>query len=117
MGETDRSGKLGLVLMGEAMLSKSLIQFFVNGCGCAPSLLFDLRLNYGGGNENNGSLLQSSHAHTITLSAPDPAAGHRQPTPPLKTPGDSRASLSQSLVGSLLLSLGSRCTEGSVCAL
>ena len=31
MGETE--GKLGLVLMGGAMLTKSLIQFSVNGWG------------------------------------------------------------------------------------
>ena len=31
------------------MLSKSLIQFSVGGRGCVPSLLFDLRSNYGGG--------------------------------------------------------------------
>ena len=41
-------GKLGLVLMGEVILSKSLIQFSVDGQG--P--------NYGGGNEDNGDLLQ-----------------------------------------------------------
>ena len=58
-----------------------------------------------------------SHAHTATLSVPNPAAGHHQPTPPLETPGHSRASLSQSLVGSLLLSPGSWCTQGSVWAL
>ena len=40
------------------MLSKSLIQFFVDGQGCVPSLLFDLRPNYGGGNEENGDILQ-----------------------------------------------------------
>ena len=40
MGETD--WKLGLVLMGGAMLSKSLIQFSVDERGCVPSLLFDL---------------------------------------------------------------------------
>ena len=51
-------GKLGLVLMGGARLSKSLIQFSVDGWGCVPSLLFDLRPNYGGGNEDNGDLLQ-----------------------------------------------------------
>ena len=45
-------GKLGLVLMGGSMLSKSLIQFSVNGWGCVPSLLFDWRPNYGGGNED-----------------------------------------------------------------
>ena len=33
------------------MLKKSLIQFSVEGWGCVPSLLFDLRSNYGGGNE------------------------------------------------------------------
>ena len=35
------------------MLSKSLIQFSVNGPGCVPSLFFDLRPNYGGGNEDD----------------------------------------------------------------
>ena len=44
-------------------------------------------------------------AHTATLSAPNPAAGHR-PTPLPETPGHSRASLGQALVGSLLLSPG-----------
>ena len=33
-------GKLGLVLMSGAMLSKSLIQFSVDGWSCVPSLLF-----------------------------------------------------------------------------
>ena len=37
---------LDLVLMGGAMLSKSLIQFSVDGQGCVPSLLFELRPNY-----------------------------------------------------------------------
>ena len=41
MGETDCGGRLVLVLMGGAMLSKSLIQFSVDGQGCVPSLLFD----------------------------------------------------------------------------
>ena len=50
-------GNLGLVLMGKAMLSKSLIQFSVDGRGCVPSLLLDLRPNYGGGNEDNVDLL------------------------------------------------------------
>ena len=57
------------------------------------------------------------HACTATLSAPNPAAGHRQSTPPPETRGHSRASLGQSLVGSLLLSPGSWCTQGFVCAL
>ena len=60
-------GKLGLVLMGRAMLSKSFTQFSVEGRGCVPSLLFDLRPNYGGGNEDNGDLLQKvpcTHCYT-----------------------------------------------------
>ena len=52
-----------------------------------------------------------SHTCTATLSAPDPVACHRWPTPPLETPGHSRASLGQSLVESLLLSPGSWCTR------
>ena len=47
-----------------------------------------------------------SHARTAALNAPNPVAGHHQPTPPPETPGHSQASLGQSLVGSLLLSLG-----------
>ena len=51
MGET-RS-----FLIGKAILSKSLIQFSVDGWGCVPFLLLDLRPNYDGGNEDNGDLL------------------------------------------------------------
>ena len=40
------------------MFSKSLIQFSVDGWGCVPSLLFDWRPKSGGGDENNGDLLQ-----------------------------------------------------------
>ena len=40
--------------MGGAMLSKSLIQLSVDGQACGPSLLLDLRPNYGGSNEDNG---------------------------------------------------------------
>ena len=47
-----------------------------------------------------------SHVGTVTLSAPNSAAGHDQSTPPLETPGHSQISLGQSLVGSLLLFLG-----------
>ena len=56
-------------------------------------------------------------AYTAILSVPSPAAGHHQPTPPLETPGYSLASLGQFLVGSLLLSPGSWCAQGSVWAL
>ena len=85
MGKTDR-GMLGLVLMDRAMLSKSLIQFSVDGWGCVPSLLFGLRPNC-------------------------------RPMPPPETPGYSQAKLTQSILGTLLLSPGSWCTQGFVCAL
>ena len=58
-----------------------------------------------------------SSTHTAALRAPKPAAGHLQPTPPPETAGPSRASLGQSLVGSLLLSPGSWCARGFVCTL
>ena len=80
-------GKLGLVLMGRAMLSKSLIQFSVEGWGCVPSLLLD----YGGGDEDNVTSFGRSHAGSDALSAPtcsrpppthasarDSWTGHRQ---------------------------------------
>ena len=57
------------------------------------------------------------HAHTATLSAPDPAAGHHQPTPLPETPGHSWESLGQSPVASLLLSPESWCAQGFACAL
>ena len=49
------------------MLGKSLIQFSVDGPDCVLSLLFGLRPNYGGGNEDNGDLLQKVpgiHCHS-----------------------------------------------------
>ena len=50
-----------------AILSKSLIPFSDDGQGCVPSLLLDLRPNYGRGNEDNGDLLQKvpcTHGYT-----------------------------------------------------
>ena len=44
MGEIDYGGKLSLVLMGGAMLSKSLIQFSVDGQGNVSSLLFKVKM-------------------------------------------------------------------------
>ena len=54
--------------MGRAMISKSLVQFSVNGQWCVPSL-FDLKPKYVGGNGNidNGNLFQKlpcMHCHT-----------------------------------------------------
>ena len=56
-------GKLGLVLMDGAVLSKSLIQFSVDGWGCVPFLLLDLKPNYGRANDSNSDLLQRNHLH------------------------------------------------------
>ena len=61
------------------MLSKSLIQFSAEGWDCVPSLLFDQRPNYGGGNEDNGDRLQKVPACTATFSALSPAASHHDP--------------------------------------
>ena len=70
-------GKLSLVLMGWAMLSKSLIQFSVNGWGCVPSLLFDLRPNYDRGNEDNVNLLQKVLYIHCSTQCPQPCSSHR----------------------------------------
>ena len=41
--------------------------------------------------EDNGTSFKRSQASTAALSAPNPAAGHRRPTPPPETPEHSRA--------------------------
>ena len=106
--------KLVLVLMGGARLSKSLIQFSVDGWGCVPFLLFDLRPNYGGGNKHNGDFLQKVQCIYCYTQCSQPC--HHWPTPPLETPGHSWLSLNQSLMGSLLLSPGSWCIQDFVCS-
>ena len=101
--------------MGGAMFSKSLIQFSVDEPGCVPFLLLDLRPNYGGGNEDNGNLLQK--VPCMHCFASNPEAGHRRPMPLPETPGHSWACLDQFFVGSLLLYPGSWCIQAFVCAL
>ena len=103
---------MGLILLGRVILSKSLIQFSFDGQGCVPSLLFDLRPNYGGGNEDNDDLLQKVPCMHCYVQRPQPCS---RPLPAI--PGHFQASLGQSFVGSLLLSPGSLCAQGSVCAL
>ena len=95
--------------MARAMLSKSLIQFSVDGRGCVPSLLFDLKPNYGGGNKDNGDLLQKVPCPQCYTQCPQPCS---RPPPPLEAPGPSWASLGQSVVGSLFLFLRSWCAQG-----
>ena len=99
------------------MLSKSLIQFSVDGRGCVPSLFFVLRPNYVGGNEDNSDLLQKAPCTDCHTQCPQPSSRPPQPMPLPETPGHSQASLHQSLVGSLLLSPGPCCVQGFVCAL
>ena len=64
--------------MGGAKVSKSLIKFSVDGQSCVLSLLFDLRPNYGGGNEDNGDLLQKAPCRPCYTQCPNPAAGYHQ---------------------------------------
>ena len=61
-------GKRGLVLVSKAMLSNSLIQYSVDGLGSLP-----VCPDYGGGSEDNGNLLQRSHACSAALSTPNPS--------------------------------------------
>ena len=56
--------------MDRAMLSKSLIQFSVDGRGCVSSLLFDLGPNYGGGNEDNDLLQKVPCTHCTQCPQP-----------------------------------------------
>ena len=99
------------------MLSKSLIQYSVDGWGCVPSLLFSWGQTMVEVMKIMATSFKRSHACTAALNAPNPTAGHHQPTPPPETPGHSRASLGQSFVESLLLSPGSFCAQGLICAL
>ena len=113
------------------MLSKSLIQFSVEGLGCVPSLLFDLRPNYGGGNEDNYlsdstelnwmKIIATSFERTHCGHCYTQCLQHCSRPPPThasaETPGHSQASLGQSFVGSLLLPPGSSCPQDFVCAL
>ena len=70
--------------------------------------------NYGGSHEDNGNLLQKVPCMHCYTQCPQPCS---RPPPTDASAGNSWASLGQSLVGLLLLSPGSWCTQGSVCAL
>ena len=72
-------GKLGLVLMGGAMLSKSLTQFSVDDQGCVPSLLLTWDQTMVEVMEIMATFFRRPCTHTATLSAPDPAAGTTDP--------------------------------------
>ena len=78
-------GILGLVLMGGAMLNKSLIQFSVDGWSCVLSLLFIWGQTMVEVMKIMLTSLKRSQACTATVSAPNPAAGHHRPTPKMLT--------------------------------
>ena len=103
--------------MCRTMLNKSLIQFSVDWWSWVPSLLFTWGQTMVEVVKIMVTSFKRSHGCTATLSAPNPASGHCQPKPPPETPGHLWENLGQSLVGSLRLSPGSWCTQGSVCAL
>ena len=69
-------GKLGLVLMGRVMFSKSLIQFSIDGWVCVPSLLFTWCQTMVEVMKIMVASFKRSHAGTATLGVPNPAAGH-----------------------------------------
>ena len=54
--------------------SSSLVQFSVDGQGCVPSLLIDLRPNYGGGNEDKGNLFQKVPGTHCCTQCPRPCS-------------------------------------------
>ena len=71
------------------MFSKSLIQLSGDGWNCVPSLLFTWDQTMVEVMKIMATSFKGSNACTATLSAPNPAAGHCQPTPPLETSGHS----------------------------
>ena len=99
------------------MLSKPLIQFSVDGQGCVPSLLFDLRPNYGGDSEDNGDLLQKVPCKHCFTQSPRPCS--RSPLTHISARDSWTLTGKSGSVswGILLLSSGSWCIQGSVCAL
>ena len=103
--------------MGGAMLSKTLIQSSIDEWSCVPSLLFIWGQIMVKVMKIMATSFKRPHAGTATLSGPNPAAGHHQPTLLPGTSGHSQASLGQSLVGSVLLSPGSWFAQGFFCAL
>ena len=89
------------------MLSKFLIQFSADGWSCVPCLSLAWGQTMIGVMAVLATSFERTYASIVVCSAPDYAAGHCQPMPPPETPGQSQASLAQSLVGSLSFLLGS----------
>ena len=101
--------KLGLVLMGGAMLSKYLIQFSAEWVELSSLPAIYLGPNYGGGNEDNGDLLRKFPWMHCSTQCPQPCSRPLLTYASSVDSWHSQASLGQSLVGSLLLFPGSWC--------
>ena len=84
-GETRSCSDVG----GGGMLSKSLIQIYVDEWSCVSSLLFTWHQTLVEVKKIIATSFKRSHTCTAILSAPNPAAGPHWPTPPLETPGHS----------------------------
>ena len=98
-------GEIGLYLIDKALLSKSLVQFSVDGWGCVPSLLFTWGQTMVEVMKIMATSFKRACAGIVALSVP--SLQQATATHLLETPGHS--SLGQSLVGSLLPSPGSWC--------
>ena len=110
-------GKIGSCSNGWGHAQEIFNQIFCWWWGYVPSLLFTWGQTMVDVMKIMVTSFRRFYACSATPSAPNPTEGHRWPTPPMESPGHSQASLGQSLMGSLLLSPGSWCTQDSVCAL
>ena len=108
---------MGLVLMGRAILSKSLIQFSVEGWGYVPSLLFDLRPNYGGDNEDNGNLFQKVPCRHFCAQCFQPCSRLPPTRSSVRDPWTLTGRSGSVSCGVTAFPSGSWCSQGSVCAL
>ena len=99
------------------MFSKSLIEFSIDGWGCVPSLLLDLRPNYGGGNEENGDHLPKVPCTHCPLQCPQPCGRPPQTHASARDSGTFMSKSELVSCGSLLLSPGSWCAQGFFCVL
>ena len=104
---------MGLVLIGRFMLSKSLIQFSVDGWSCVPSLLFTWAQTMVEVMKIMVTSLKRSHAWTAAAHASNLVAGHRQSTSFWRLPDTHRQVRDSLLYGhcSFLLGPGA---QGSV---
>ena len=108
-------GKLGLLLLGGAMLNKSLIQFSFEGQTVFPPCY----LTWGQTMVEVIKIMATSfkRSHAGTVHSLPPILQQATTDPRLHWDSWTLMGKSESAMGSLLLSPGSWCTQGSVCAL